>query len=72
MKLTRQQEGAVYETCGILLLCIGAYLAGEYGQGGSITWEGIFGGVMMLTGFLGYLFATDMRNDVSKQKEVTE
>ena len=59
------------QASSILLLCIGTYLSGEYGKWGNISWEGIFGGILMLLGFFFYIFFSEMKQngiDVIEEK----
>jgi len=51
----------------ILLLSMGIYLVGEYGRWGNISWEGIFGLIITLIGFFGYMLFAIIK-DVNQKR----
>ncbi len=65
----KQIQGILGEMGSILLLCVGTYLAGEYGKWGNISWEGIVGGVMMLIGIFFFLVFASVRDSKLERKE---
>lgn len=50
------------QAASIILMCVGSYLAGEYGKWSNISWEGIVGAVMVLSGFFLYIMFSEIKD----------